>query len=120
MRSWTKSHDDLKLMYNAADVLAVPSIIDRSGETEGMPTVILEAFAAGCPVVGSRVAGIPEFITDGETGFLAEPKDAAGLADKLVTALGRGRETFGAACRAAAAARDFSVLARIYADAAKG
>ncbi|MGD8719978.1 MAG: glycosyltransferase family 4 protein [Candidatus Zixiibacteriota bacterium] len=112
-----KSHDELKLMYNAADVLAVPSIVARDGETEGMPTVILEAFAAGCPVVGSRVAGIPEFVVDGRTGYRAEAEAPADLAAKLIRTLGEGRERFSAACRAAAAERDFSRLAELYAEA---
>jgi len=109
-----KSHDELKLMYNAADVLAVPSIVARDGETEGMPTVILEAFAAACPVVGSDVAGIPEFVRDGETGLLARAADAEDLARAIVEVLGAGRERFAAACLAAAAARDFNVLAELY------
>jgi len=115
-----RSHDELKTMYNAADVLAVPSIVARDGETEGMPTVILEAFAAGCPVVGSRVAGIPEFVRDGATGYLAEPRSPAELASRLVEALERGREPFAAACREAAAGRDFAKLAELYAAAAEG
>ncbi len=112
-----KGHDELKSIYNAADVLAVPSIVARDGETEGMPTVILEAFAAACPVVGSRVAGIPEFVRDGETGFLAEPADPDDLAGKIVETLEIGRGRFAASCLAAAAGRDFKVLARLYADA---
>lgn len=115
-----RTHAELKLLYNAADVLAVPSIVDRVGETEGMPTVILEAFAAGCPAVGSRVAGIPEFIHDGRTGYLAEPKDADDLAAALIKALRAGREGFGEACGEAAAARDFAVLADLYTRAAEG
>jgi glycosyltransferase involved in cell wall biosynthesis len=109
-----KPHDELKLMYNAADVLAVPSIVARDGETEGMPTVILEAFAAACPVVGSAVAGIPEFVRDGETGMLAHPGEPDDLARRLVEVLAAGRERFAAACLAAAAGRDFKVLAELY------
>ncbi len=114
-----RGHDDLALMYNAADALAVPSIVARDGETEGMPTVILEAFAAGCPVVGSRVAGVPEFVRDGETGFLAAPKDPGDLAAALVKILRAGRARFTEKCIAAAAARDFARLADIYAAAAE-
>jgi glycosyltransferase involved in cell wall biosynthesis len=113
----SKGHDELRLIYNAADVLAVPSIVARDGETEGMPTVILEAFAAACPVVGSRVAGIPEFVRDGETGFLAEPADPDDLAAKIIETLKIGRERFASSCLAAAAGRDFKVLARLYAEA---
>jgi glycosyltransferase involved in cell wall biosynthesis len=112
-----QGHDELKSIYNAADVLAVPSIVARDGETEGMPTVILEAFAAACPVVGSRVAGIPEFVHDGETGFLAEPADPDDLAAKIIETLEIGRDRFASRCLAAAAGRDFKILARLYADA---
>jgi glycosyltransferase involved in cell wall biosynthesis len=115
-----KGHDALKLYYNAADALAVPSIVDRAGDTEGMPTVILEAFASGCPVAGSRVAGIPEFVRDGVTGYLAEPKNAEDLAAAIIKTLTDGRERFTVACREAAAARDFRALAKLYAAAAFG
>ena len=114
-----KSHDELKLMYNAADVLAVPSVVARDGETEGMPTVILEAFAAACPVVGSRVAGIPEFVRDGETGFLADAADSGDLAAKIVESLHAGRDRFASSCLAAAAGRDFKKIAQLYAEAAE-
>jgi glycosyltransferase involved in cell wall biosynthesis len=114
-----KSHDELKLMYNAADVLAVPSVVARDGETEGMPTVILEAFAAACPVVGSRVAGIPEFVRDGETGFLADAADSGDLAAKIVESLNAGRDRFASSCLAAAAGRDFKKIAQLYAEAAE-
>ena len=114
-----KGHDELKLMYNGADVLAVPSVVARDGETEGMPTVILEAFAAACPVVGSRVAGIPEFVRDGETGFLAEAASPADLTSQIVKAVRAGRERFASACQAAAAERDFKKLAELYAQAAE-
>ncbi len=115
-----RSHDELRLMYNAADVLAVPSIVARDGETEGMPTVILEAFAAACPVVGSAVAGIPEFVRDGQTGFLTTAADDADLAAALKKALDTGREAFGDNCLAAAAKCDFTELAALYAAAAEG
>ena len=45
--------------------------------------VVLEAMAAGVPVVGSRVEGVPEAIDDGINGLLAHPGDAADLAEKL-------------------------------------
>lgn len=51
-----------------ADLLVVPSLC-----AENQPSVILEAFAAGVPVIASRVGGIPEIVRDGETGFLVDP-----------------------------------------------
>jgi glycosyltransferase involved in cell wall biosynthesis len=59
------------------DIAAVPS------HEEPLGNATLEAMAAGRPVVGSRVGGIPEMIVDGQTGFLIPPRDAAALAAAL-------------------------------------
>lgn len=59
--------------YHACDLFTLPSIM------EGCPLTILEAFAAGKPVVASNVAGIPEILRDGKDGLLIEPKDVNGL-----------------------------------------
>ena len=57
---------------------------------ENMPYSIVEAFAAGTPVVGTRIGGIPELVADGVTGFACEPGDVATMADAMV----RGTEAF--------------------------
>jgi glycosyltransferase involved in cell wall biosynthesis len=54
-----------------------------SSETESFPNALLEAMACGCAVVGSRVGGIPELITDGVTGALFESKNAEDLSAVL-------------------------------------
>ena len=59
----------------------------QSSLTEGLPNVILEAQAAGVPVVATAVGGTPEVIEDGWTGWLVPPGDAALLADRTATAL---------------------------------
>jgi glycosyltransferase involved in cell wall biosynthesis len=64
----------------AADVAAVPSVVDRAGNVDGLPNALLEALAAGRPVIASRVAGIPDVVTHGRDGLLVAPKDVAGLA----------------------------------------
>ncbi|RJP25484.1 MAG: glycosyltransferase family 1 protein [Candidatus Abyssobacteria bacterium SURF_5] len=68
----------LKQYYTRATVLVLPATI-----LENCPLVLLEAMAAGRPVIGSRVGGIPEIIVDGETGLLFEPNNSTDLADKL-------------------------------------
>ena len=55
--------------YRAADLFLLPSIHEPFG------IVILEAWAAGLPVIASRVGGIPWFVSDGQDGMLFEPND---------------------------------------------
>lgn len=67
----------------AADVVVVPSVVDRYGNVDGLPNTLLEALAGGKPVVATRVGGIPEVVDDGVNGVLVAPGDAASLADAL-------------------------------------
>src|SRR5262249_26137255 len=61
-----------------ADVAVVPS------RSEGTPRVLVEARAFGCPVIGTRVGGIPTSIDDGSDGLLVPPDDASALAAALL------------------------------------
>src|SRR5258708_38613706 len=67
--------DELAAVYSRFDVLVVPSLW-----YENNPLVIQEAFAAGRPVVASRLGGMAEFVTHGLNGLLFEPGDPASLA----------------------------------------
>lgn len=78
--------DDVAALIAASNLVAVPSYL------EATPYVILEAMAAGRPVVASRIYGIPELVEDGVTGLLVEAGDAAGLA-RAVERLGRDPES---------------------------
>jgi glycosyltransferase involved in cell wall biosynthesis len=81
-----------------ADVFVLSSL------SEGMPVSILEAMAAGLPVVASAVPGLEEVVLDGETGFLVPPGDPAALAARLGRLVNEPdlRSSFGAAGRARA------------------
>ena len=54
------------------------------GRAEGLPNVVLEELALGLPVIGSRHAGIPDAVLDGETGLLVDEGDAAGLESAML------------------------------------
>lgn len=62
----------------AADVFVLPSL------SEGFPTVLLEAMAAGLPIVATKVGGLSEIVTEGENGFLVEPRNSQQLAEKIL------------------------------------
>jgi glycosyltransferase involved in cell wall biosynthesis len=71
-----------------AHLLVQPSLVERGGDTEGLPNTLIEAAATGLTAVGTRVTGVPELIEDGVSGFLADPESPDDLAGTLVRALG--------------------------------
>lgn len=93
-------------------VFALPSVPAASGDQEGLPLVLLEAMAAGCAIVASRLPGIDEVVEHERSGLLVPPGDpdalAAALRD-LLTADQSRRDTLGAA--ASATADDYSLEA---------
>src|SRR5262249_1547843 len=87
---------DVQALYPLADVVIVPSVIP-----DALSRVILEAMAAGRPVVATRVGGTPELVLDGKTGYLVDRGDAEGLANAVLALLQDDalREAFGLAAR---------------------
>ncbi|WOP19682.1 glycosyltransferase family 4 protein [Raineyella sp. LH-20] len=75
--TFTGNVDDVAPYLAVADVLCLPS------RREGLPTVILEAFAAGVPVVATRATGVVDLVTDGRTGLLVPIDDPVALEDAL-------------------------------------
>jgi glycosyltransferase involved in cell wall biosynthesis len=73
---------DVLPLYRAADVTVVPSVIP-----EALSRVILEAMAAGCPVIGTRVGGTPELVLHERTGLLVERGAPGALAAAIVRIL---------------------------------
>jgi glycosyltransferase involved in cell wall biosynthesis len=70
--------------YGRASVFCLPCRVLDNGDRDGIPNVIVEAMAAGLPVVTTPVSGIPEIVEDGVNGLLVEPDDAERLADALL------------------------------------
>lgn len=90
-----KPHSELIYYYQLADVVVVPSLIDRYGEAEGMPVVILEALASGKPVVGTKFCFAPQILK--EAGFLEvqpTPKDIANGIKKILKGKTAESKTF--------------------------
>jgi len=63
------------------------SITALSGDQEGTPVAVLEASAAGLPVIATKHAGIPDVIIDGETGLLVDEHDVNGMAEQMLKVL---------------------------------
>jgi glycosyltransferase involved in cell wall biosynthesis len=72
---------DVRALLSACDVFALTSL------HEGLPRAILQALAAGKPIVASHVDGIPEAVTEGQNGHLLEPRDVAGFAERIASLL---------------------------------
>ena len=78
---------DVKSYMNNSDVFLHHSVTSSSGNEEGIPNVIMEAMAAGLPVISTYHSGIPELIKDGENGFLVNEKDIDTYAKKMTEIL---------------------------------
>jgi phosphatidyl-myo-inositol dimannoside synthase len=88
------SDDEMTAAFRAADMFVLPAVSLR-GDMEGFGIVLLEAAAAGLPVVASSLGGIPDAVADGVTGVLVPPHEpgtmAAVIADMLDDAGRRGQ-----------------------------
>ena len=75
---FTGFHGDVAAITQVMDIAVLPSLF------EGMGRAVIEAQAAGKPVIGSRVGGIPDLIRQNVTGLLVEPGDVSGLASAII------------------------------------
>lgn len=78
-RPWCVHHGftqrgELQSLVRQASMLVLPTLEDNC------PMVVLEAMAAGVPVVAAQVGGVPDLVEEGKTGFLCDPLDAASMA----------------------------------------
>lgn len=79
----SRPQSDVIEQLAAAEVFALAPVILPNGDRDGIPNVLLEAMAAGLPVVATSVSGIPEVVCDGVTGRLVPPGRSDLLADAL-------------------------------------
>ena len=92
--------DVIRAELARAEGFVLPCCTAENGDIDGVPVVLMEAMAAGVPVVTTRLSGIPELVVDGVTGYLAEPGDVDDLTATLERFLD-GAETRDAIVRAA-------------------
>ncbi|MGH7908946.1 MAG: glycosyltransferase [Thermodesulfobacteriota bacterium] len=75
--------DEVLELYQQSHIFILPSVIAKSGGTEGQGLVLQEAQAAGLPVLSTPIGGIPEGVLDGKSGFLVPERDVDALANKI-------------------------------------
>lgn len=75
--------EQLRGLYAEASIFALPCVVARNQDRDGIPNVLLEAMAMELPVVSTRVSGIPELIVDGVNGRLVPEHDPKALADAI-------------------------------------
>lgn len=82
------SHDQVAAWMHGLDSFVLACKVDRNGDMDGIPVVLMEAMSQSLPVVSTRLSGIPELVVDGESGLLARPADAEDLARQIDRLIG--------------------------------
>jgi glycosyltransferase involved in cell wall biosynthesis len=76
-------HEQVAAHYRRAVVFALPCVVAATGDRDGLPTSVLEAMAAGVPVVTTAVNGLADVVEDGRTGLVVAERDPEALAVAL-------------------------------------
>lgn len=113
-----RPHESIVDEYAAAEVFALSPMVTASGDRDGLPNVLLEAMAAGIPVVSSAISGIPEAVMHDVSGMLVEPRRPAALAEALERLLADAslRKRLAAAAADAVALRSMEAAVRPIAE----
>ncbi len=77
-----QSNDQIRDLLGETAIVLAPSVTSDDGDKEGIPVAIMEAMAAGLPVVTTLHSGIPELVTDGVCGFLVKERNVKDLVEK--------------------------------------
>lgn len=83
----TQPQEQVLSLMQKATMLVLPCVVSSTGDRDGLPTVLLEAMAAGLGVISTRISGIPEIIEDKKEGFLVEQRDSVALAKAMESVL---------------------------------
>jgi glycosyltransferase involved in cell wall biosynthesis len=78
---------DNVVLLRQADLVALPCVVDKWGDTDGLPTVLMEAMAAGVPVLSTAVASTPDLVLADTTGWMVEMASVDALVDGLSAAI---------------------------------
>jgi len=100
-------------LENVGEALALMDVFVLSSYLEGLGTSVLDAQAAGVPVVATETGGVPEMIASGDNGWLVPPRDSAALAGAVADALAHPEERARRAARARETVRRFSLDATV-------
>ena len=77
------SQERIRTLMQASSAIVLPCVVGKSGDRDGLPTVLLEGMAMRLPVISTQVAGVPEIVDPNRTGLLVPPENATALADAL-------------------------------------
>ena len=100
-----QTNDTVLKWIKKSAMVVMPSITANSGDSEGLPTVLLEASAAGVPLIGTTHAGIPELIKENINGYLVPERDEKKLLDRMEYLIDNASERY----RLGEGARNFVV-----------
>ena len=92
--------DDIPLILSLLDIFVLPSL------EEGLPRAVIEAMAAGVPVIATDIGGTRELVANEKTGYLVQPGDSHGLAAAIESVLGTKQEAGQIAEQARSLVRD--------------
>ncbi len=79
----SKTQEEITQLLTESDLFIAPSVTAANGDQEGIPVVLMEAMAAGLPIISTWHSGIPELVRDGVNGYLVPEKNVLLLAHKL-------------------------------------
>lgn len=78
---------EVMALYPQATLFALPCVVAKNADRDGIPNVLLEAMISQVPVISTRLSGIPEVVEDGVTGLLVESADEVSLAQAMTNLL---------------------------------